>query len=74
MVWMTGVCVEGVASALQPHRPRQTLLSVIQQSVCFLMKVLWLVTVFLSLRSMWGAEKQNVEMLNCISNFAANLR
>ncbi|XP_029694123.1 myocyte-specific enhancer factor 2D isoform X6 [Takifugu rubripes] len=23
---------------------------------------------------MWGAEKQNAEMLNCISNFAANLR
>ncbi|CAG04563.1 unnamed protein product, partial [Tetraodon nigroviridis] len=23
---------------------------------------------------MWGAEKQNVEMLNCLSNFAANLR
>ncbi|KAE8289246.1 Myocyte-specific enhancer factor 2A [Larimichthys crocea] len=23
---------------------------------------------------MWGAEKQNAEMVNCISNFAANLR
>lgn len=26
------------------------------------------------LYSMWGADKQNAEMVNCISNFAANLR
>lgn len=27
-----------------------------------------------SLHSMWGADKQKADMVNCISNFAANLR
>lgn len=55
--------------------PWKSLLSVSwSDASCGGLFVEWLVTVFLFLHSMWGAEKQNAEMLNCISNFAANLR